>query len=222
MTTLPLQKGGPTFSPLESSLLQPPVCYWFHLIVVIANATCLACTRRIQEIAKELALPKLEEMLRRFLYEELTGSDDAQTVELATCPSFTSRLSLYHSATATFFAPSEISGNGGMHTEVIRANPDWRGESSRFDTVLVQTDSEGLGIKGTRVARVLAFFSVPHPQKAERIACALVEWFSIQGAGPSSVTGMWVVKPTTMGGRRVRGIIHLDTIIRSVHLLPVF
>lgn len=169
-----------------------------------------------------LTLPKLEEMLRCFLYEELTGSNDAQSVELAICPSVAGRISLYHLANATFFAPSEISGNGGMHSEVIRANPNWRGECSRYDTVLVQTDSEELGMKGTRVTCVLAFLSVPHPQNAKRIPCALVEWFSLQGAGPSRITGMSVVKPTTHGGRKVWGVIHLDTIIHSVHLLPVF
>lgn len=109
-----------------------------------------------------------------------------------------------------------------MHTEVIRANPDWRGKCSRFDTVLVQTNSEEPGIKGTRVARVLAFLSVHHPRKDERIPCAVVEWFNLQGGRPSSITGMWVVKPAAVGGRKVWGIVHLDSIIRSVHLLPVF
>lgn len=181
----------------------------------------LVYTRWVSDVAQDLVLPNLEEAIRCFLYEEITESNDAQSVDLAACPPLTSRISRYHSATATFFAPSELSGSGGMHSEIIRANPNWRNECPRFDTVLIQTDPDEPGIKGSRVGRLIAFFSIPHPQNADKIPCALVEWFDIQGSRPSDVTGMWIVKPAMVGRRRSRSIVHIDSIIRSVHLIPI-
>ena len=53
--------------------------------------------------------------------------------------------------------------------------------------------------------------------------CALVEWFEKVEGKPDEVTGMWVVEPQFYGdGSRVSDVIHLDTVLRNVLLLPVF
>ena len=52
--------------------------------------------------------------------------------------------------------------------------------------------------------------------------CALVHWFSHVGDLPDDCTGMWVVEPDLDGGEPFTSIIHLDTIVRASHLLPVF
>jgi hypothetical protein len=66
----------------------------------------------------------------------------------------------------------------------------------------------------------LLFFSFM--SGGQRYPCALVEWF-IPGNEPDSDTGMWVVRPEFQGnGRRALAIIHLDSIARAAHLLPVF
>jgi len=50
----------------------------------------------------------------------LTDSSDNQPSE------FDDLITLYPSAVATYFAPSDLSGIGGMHSECIRATPNWR------------------------------------------------------------------------------------------------
>lgn len=44
------------------------------------------------------------------------------------------------------------------------------------------------------------------------------------GRGPDSVMGMWKVKPEIAGphGACVQSVEHVDTILRSAHLIPVF
>jgi hypothetical protein len=44
------------------------------------------------------------------------------------------------------------------------------------------------------------------------------------GNSPNSNTGMWMVEPDTPDddGEILTSIIHLDTIVRAAHLLPVF
>ena len=71
-------------------------------------------------------------LIRRFLFDqkypdsEIPGSD----INLSLCPRFSGTISVYHSAVATYYAPSDSSGVGGMYRERIRANPAWnRGES---------------------------------------------------------------------------------------------
>ena len=48
-----------------------------------------------------------------------------------------------------------------------------------------------------------------------------MEWFSTVGDAPDPVTGLWIVEPESVDGERVRGIIHVDSIVRSCHLQPV-
>ncbi|KAK0227297.1 hypothetical protein EDD85DRAFT_776824 [Armillaria nabsnona] len=50
----------------------------------------------------------------------------------------------------------------------------------------------------------------------------LVHWFKQHGWHPDKKTGLWVVKPETVHGNPVISIVHLDTILRGAHLLPVY
>jgi hypothetical protein len=47
---------------------------------------------------------------------------------------------LYPSAVATYFAPSDLSGMGGMYSEHIHATPNWRKKGPHYDTVFVNTN----------------------------------------------------------------------------------
>lgn len=166
-------------------------------------------------------------LIRRFLFDqkypdsEIPGSD----VNLTLCPRFSGTISIYHSATATYFAPSDTSGLGGMYRERIRATPTWnRGESSiaRYDCVLVQVSPEDDGFRSMQVARIRSLFSIKHG--GSNTPCALVEWYQTVGSRPDRVMGMWVVKPeyTANRQRRVAAVIHLDSVVRGVHLIPVY
>jgi hypothetical protein len=125
------------------------------------------------------------------------------------------------SAAATYYAPSDPSGIGGMRREHIRAAPSWRQGLARYDCAFVNSHPELEGMHGLDVVRVLLFFSfmfndVTYP-------CALVRWFSLVGEERDEDTGMWVVQPeVTDGGSPVISIVHLDCIFRAAHLLPIY
>ena len=76
-------------------------------------------------------------------------------------------------------------------------------------------------MQGLEVARVRSFFSF----KFQNILypCALVRWYSHNDDGPDEDTGMWVVEPDSHpDGSAFTAVIHLDSILRAAHLIPVF
>jgi hypothetical protein len=107
-----------------------------------------------------------------------------------------------------------------MCRERIRSTPSWQGSYHQRDTVFVETDAELPGMRGMAIARVLLFFSfsldgVYHP-------CALVNWLVVHSNEPDPETGLWVVKPEFMGNHRSVAVVHLDSIVRGAHLLPIY
>lgn len=144
-------------------------------------------------------------------------------VDLVQCPHVDPNLhvKIYHSAIALYHAPSENSGIGGMKREIIRASPSWQGGPPRHDCVYIERDPEEPGFLGLGVAQVHFFLSfwfggVEHQ-------CALVRWFETFSEAPCGETGLWRVQPDTdHRNRRLTSIIHIDTILRSAHLMPVF
>ncbi len=130
------------------------------------------------------------------------------------------KLGMYLSASATFYAPSELCGPGGMHREIIRCNPSWYKKVSRFDTVLVRIDPELEGMRGLRVARVRSFFAFDHEDFS--YSCALVEWFAFDDVVPDPVTAMWIVRPDTLDDAPVTSVISVSSIVRACHLMPIF
>ncbi|TBU51364.1 hypothetical protein BD310DRAFT_834524 [Dichomitus squalens] len=132
------------------------------------------------------------------------------------------RIGVYHHAYATFYAPSEVAGTGGMHREVIRCNPSWHGRYPRYDTVLVNLQPDGCFADGTLiVARVLLFFSFVFEDFKHE--CAFVEWFLLRDDNPDPHTGMWVIEPEILpNGERASGVISIDSIVRACHLMPVY
>ncbi|KAI1781964.1 hypothetical protein LXA43DRAFT_907186 [Ganoderma leucocontextum] len=167
--------------------------------------------------------PTLQTCLRRFLHDQLHPEDDlADDIPLAECPPFLldHKLSVFHSATATFYAPSELAGPGGMHSEFIRCSPQWFGSHPRYDTVLVQTDEDAVGMLGMTVARVRLFIFFVYSYV--RYNCAYVDWFELESDEPDPVTGMWVVKPEMLDGQRATGVVHVDSIVRACHLIGCY
>ena len=73
---------------------------------------------------------------------------------------------------------------------------------------------------GLLVARVLLLFSFTIDGELHQ--CALVHWFSTFGDQPDADNGMWVVTPDYFGTVRNTSIIHVDSIVRAAHLLPIF
>ncbi|KAI1790354.1 hypothetical protein LXA43DRAFT_1148653 [Ganoderma leucocontextum] len=116
-----------------------------------------AYTKAVHQVGELLEQPHLISMMRRFLYVQAhPDANDADDVPLEQCPYVWggSCLSVYHSASAAFFAPSEHAGPNGMQREMIRATPCWWGQYPRYDTVFISTDQDALGMDGMEVARV--------------------------------------------------------------------
>lgn len=149
-------------------------------------------------------------------------------------PTIEARIAVKHSATAIFYAPSDICGVGGMRKEIIRATPSWRRGPARYDCIYVATGEGPGSFRGLHVARVKLFFSFRHA--GCDFSCALVHWFKAVGDRPDADTGMWIVEPEMWGARRRRDggdplgvgrtakleIISVDAILRAAHLIPIY
>ena len=83
------------------------------------------------------------ELLRRFLYEQINPNTAAASADilLDACPSFVGAISVFNSAIARFYAPSNLCGASGMYHEHIHSNPNWRREYARYDMMFVETGS---------------------------------------------------------------------------------
>ena len=181
--------------------------------------------RYLDTLAVHINQPQLPALTRRFLFDqlnknaEITSDDD---VNLEDCPEIEGKISVFHSAIASFFAPSDDCGLRGLRRERIRSCPLWRGKAERRDCALIVEDEDKPGMRGMNVARVRLFFSFSHNGK--KYPCALVEWFSRIGRSPDHETGMWKVqvRPDIRQDQRLRSVIHLDSFLRGAHLLPIF
>jgi hypothetical protein len=69
---------------------------------------------------------------------------------------------VFHSATVQFYTPSDLCGAGGMHQEIIWANPDYGGVP-RFDTIFVSISDDKKVMAGLLVAQVHLLFSYFDP-----------------------------------------------------------
>ena len=76
-------------------------------------------------LAKELNVPNLSELVQTFLFGQLFPGDDRNPTDVSPleCPGYEGNISVYSSASSTFYAPSDLSGTGGMRCEYIRATP---------------------------------------------------------------------------------------------------
>ena len=168
--------------------------------------------------------PSFGRLLRVFLNDQVgssDGSDMDTSDEDGDILDHISPISVFHSAIASFYAPSDPSGLRGMRRKRIRSTPSWRSSGPRRDCVYVVEDESKEGFRGMSVVRVKLFFSFTY--EGDEYPCALVEWFKKVGRSPDKQTGMWVVKPEEdHHGTRLTSVVHLDTILRGAHLIPVF
>ncbi|KAG1854630.1 hypothetical protein F4604DRAFT_1932695 [Suillus subluteus] len=69
----------------------------------------------VSALALELGLPNFPTILQQFLYDQLHIADpDPPIFDPATVPAFMGRVSVFSSAAASFYAPSDLSSTGGM------------------------------------------------------------------------------------------------------------
>jgi len=76
-------------------------------------------------------------------------------------------------------------------------------------------------MRGLEVARVHLLFSFE--AEGQVYPCALVHNFRKAYTDPDPDNGMWIVEPErTADGSRLMSVVHLDSMVRAAHLLPVF
>ncbi|KAH7906148.1 hypothetical protein BJ138DRAFT_1138085 [Hygrophoropsis aurantiaca] len=108
-----------------------------------------------------------------------------------------------------------------MRREHIRACPMWRNKHSRNDCVFVSADPHAEGMRGLEVARILCFFSFRF--EGNKYPCAVIRWFQKVDDEADEDTGMWVVQPGyNEDGTQHTVVIHIDTIYRAAHLIPMY
>ncbi|KAG1720918.1 uncharacterized protein EDB91DRAFT_1240359 [Suillus paluster] len=177
----------------------------------------------LSELALELSTPQLLNMLSRFLFAQLNPNNprDPLQVPLANCSQYDERIHIFNLACLRFFAPSDLSGIGGMHREHICACPAWQKEYPHYDCIFINMNPDLEGMRGMDVAQVLTFFSFTY--RAETYPCAVVQWFDTLGDLPDEDTGMWVVQPAHHANNTPNiSVIHVDSIYRAAHLIPVY
>ena len=143
-------------------------------------------------------------LIRCFLYDEVHASHpdqylddggkpiDSSSVNPLECPQVYGNIAIHHVAHATFYAPTELATSAGMHCELIRANPSWHGHP-RFDTVLINADTDKPSMRGMMVGHIMGLMAVQHDGTC--YPCALIDWFDKVSEVPSDVTGMYEIQP---------------------------
>ncbi|KAG2359222.1 hypothetical protein BDR07DRAFT_1245791, partial [Suillus spraguei] len=83
----------------------------------------------LRPLGHHIGCPDLQQLVQHFLYDQLNPASAApcHEVDISLCPLFYSKVSVFHSATTSFYAPSDICGVSGMHRQVIRSLQSWRG-----------------------------------------------------------------------------------------------
>jgi hypothetical protein len=133
---------------------------------------------------------------------------------------FEERIYVHHSATAMFYAPSELCGSGGLICKRIYSLSSFHGNPCH-DTMFVEMDGNQPGFFDRIVACVLLFFSFEYQQKSH--SCALVHWFVHDKDVPDQGTTMWEVQlEHDKHNHPLVEVISVDSIIHAAHLLPVY
>ncbi|KAF9053428.1 hypothetical protein BJ165DRAFT_1571490 [Panaeolus papilionaceus] len=188
--------------------------------IILASRSEPKYPRSLDSLSKYIGVSQFPSALRLFLYSHrhpkrpIPDDVDSQVA-------FTGKIHVYHSATARFYAPSDLCGAGGMYRQKVRCNPSWYGHPRR-DTVFVVQDEDKPGMEGLLVARLHLLFSFYDDFTEEVIPCALVSWFVLAQPRPDRETGMWVVKPEGTRQHRPVQVVHLKSIARGAHLFPQY
>ncbi|KAJ7803304.1 hypothetical protein B0H13DRAFT_2244639 [Mycena leptocephala] len=189
--------------------------------VVLARARERRYLQFASDLAKHINVPAFPILLAHFFLDQLHSKSYSDAgVDINPSDISSTPLSVFHSAIATFHAPSDLCGVRGMRRERIRLTPSWRKHGARRDCAFAVEDQDKPGFRGMSVVRIKLFFSFTHD--GVDYPCALVEWFKKVGRSTDSCAGMWVVEPELHGKHWLVTILHLDSLLRGAHLSPVF
>ena len=83
----------------------------------------------------EIDEPRLTQLIQEFIHEQRHPRSSAH--DIPNLPPFYEKITIHTSAIATFHAPSDLSGIGGMKREHIHAIKHWRNGPGRYDMMLI-------------------------------------------------------------------------------------
>ena len=178
--------------PVESGPLMNEVCLAHKrgkgspprkiCFLMLFTASAQEYPRSLGALGLKISQHNLLDLTRRFLYYQLNPSltIDPDNLPLAVCPViWDSKVSVFYLATATFCAPSNPSGPGGMCRKAIHSTHYWsRGNipGLHHECVFVDVGNPGVGMQGLLVARVYLFFKFPYG--SVKYPCTLMCWYS--------------------------------------------
>jgi hypothetical protein len=179
--------------------------------------------RTVYALAQALQMPRLPELTREFLANQLAAhTGDGLPPPAHTIAAGNARVWIHTSATALYHAPSDPSGVHGMKREAIRCTTNWCRRGRREDCVLVDVDPDDAP-GGIQAARLKLLFSVQYGHDRVKYPCALVHWYADHSPDPDPDTGMRVLLPSTCrDGTPDVDVISLDSLIRGAHLTAVY
>ena len=143
----------------------------------------------LHALVAHIKQPEFPLLFSQFLYKCFHLEVQVAPSTLEECPTFDGAIKVYHSAVATFYAPSDLSGSGGLWREQIWSTPHFFGHPRR-DTVFVVTDDSWTGMEGMEIGCILLLFSFQYRRK--EFSCVLIEWF-VHADKRDPDTGMWTV-----------------------------
>ena len=173
--------------------------------------------------------PNLMCLIQEFIYEQQHPGSSAH--DIANLPQFYKKITIHTAAVATFHAPSDLSGVGGMKRKCIHAVGHWRKGPGHYDTMFINASSNNASdntrdlsvhrILGLEVVHAHLFFSFA--LDGVKYQFALVHWFSHTTDMLHNITSMHVIEPDCLpNSRPATAIIHLDAVFRVAHLLWKF
>ncbi|THH16281.1 hypothetical protein EUX98_g9327 [Antrodiella citrinella] len=108
--------------------------------------------KQIDQLADFVKVPELPHLTARFIYQQV-NEDAEETEDIPSYYYLNHRVQVFASAVATFYAPSDLSGIGGMRRERIRAAHTWRSGPPRYDCVFAEVAPDVEGFRGLSAAR---------------------------------------------------------------------
>ncbi|KAG0699194.1 hypothetical protein DFH29DRAFT_983604 [Suillus ampliporus] len=196
------QPHKPSIAQQNAAELEPPdVIQSTSILDADVNADYEDKAQSVPALADKFNIPNLADLVRQFLVKQLHPDKDPTEVpsSFMESPCYEGRIRVFNS---------------------INILCTWRGGHTCKDCVFVITDPHAPGMQGMDIARVLTFFSFR--LRGGYYPCAVVRWFNRVGEGPDDDTGMWMVKLSSIGIHAHFMVIHVDTIFRSAHLIPVY
>ena len=130
------------------------------------------------KLANEISQPDLVPLICKFIQDQLHPDSNLSTSTSfsAVLPFFDELISVYPSAVATFYTPSDLCGTQGMCHKCICAVESWRQGLGHYDCGFVNINPAVQGMLGLDIAHVRLFFLFTSCGKF--YPCTLLHWFS--------------------------------------------